>query len=119
MSVAKNGYVKLIDGRLAFVRSEHAALNTLLQGTGAVICKRWIVRFNERMQDRFGAPGWKAKWTPLVWAHDEIQVATRTKYGEEVGRIAVQSIRDMTEHFSFRIPLDGEYKLGPTWASTH
>lgn len=119
MSVAKHGYVKLIDGRLAYTRSEHSALNTLLQGTGGVICKRWVVRFDELMRVEFGEPGWNQQWSPLVWAHDEIQVAVRKEHGKAVGETAVSSIRDMTDHFSFRIPLDGEYKLGPSWAATH
>jgi DNA polymerase I-like protein with 3'-5' exonuclease and polymerase domains len=32
-----------LDGRVLHVRSEHAALNTLLQSAGAILCKEWIV----------------------------------------------------------------------------
>ena len=37
---AKSGFVKALDGRKLTVRSEHAALNTLLQGAGAIVMKK-------------------------------------------------------------------------------
>ena len=37
---ASRGYLKGIDGRKIYVRSEHAALNTLLQGGGAIVMKK-------------------------------------------------------------------------------
>lgn len=112
-------YLKLIDGRRAFVRSEHAALNVLLQGTGAVICKRWIVEFNRRMRAEFGEQGWKNDWAAMLWIHDEIQIAVRDTIADKVPPIAIASIEAMTEHFNFRCSLTGEAKLGKTWADTH
>src|SRR3546814_2016536 len=41
-AAAKKGWLKGLDGRKIPVRSEHAALNSLLQSAGAVICKQWI-----------------------------------------------------------------------------
>ena len=40
-------------------------------------------------------------------------------YADEVGELAVQSIKDAGTHFNFRCPLDAEYKIGKTWADTH
>lgn len=113
------GYLQLIDGRRAYVRSEHAALNTLLQGTGAVICKRWLVEFNRRMLVSFGPQGWRHDWAALLWVHDEIQVAVRQIIAEAVARIAVEAITAMTDHFAFRCPLTGEAGLGANWRETH
>jgi DNA polymerase-1 len=39
----EHGYLVLLDGRRTYVRHEHAALNSLLQSAGAIICKRWII----------------------------------------------------------------------------
>jgi DNA polymerase I-like protein with 3'-5' exonuclease and polymerase domains len=112
--------IKLIDGRRCPVRSEHAALNCLLQGTGAVICKRWIVHFSRRMVQLHGIPGWRAGiWSPLEWVHDEIGVAVRPDYAKAVSAIAISSIESITDHFHFRIPLTGEAKVGNSWAETH
>ena len=118
-TAAVRGYLNLIDGRRAYVRSEHSALNTLLQGTGAVICKRWIVTDNRKLIAKYGPQGWNGKWAALGWFHDETQKAAREDIAEDVARIAVESIEDMTSHFKFRIPLTGEAKLGHNWAECH
>ena len=47
---ATKGKIKGIDGRLLHVRSPHSALNTLLQGAGAVVCKLWLINMNKRIQ---------------------------------------------------------------------
>lgn len=119
LAIKKQGYVPLIDGRRAYIRSDHAALNTLLQGTGAVICKRWIVNFNRKMLDVYGPQGWTNPWAACAWIHDEIQVAVRPAVADHAMKIAVDSIESLTEHFKFRCPLTGEAKLGQHWADTH
>jgi DNA polymerase I-like protein with 3'-5' exonuclease and polymerase domains len=113
------GYVKLIDGRRALCRAEHSALNTLLQGTGAVLFKRAIVEFASRMTAQFGPQGWDGRWAALIWYHDEIQVALQKIIAEQAQAIAVASVEHMTEHYSFRCPLTGEAKLGHNWAECH
>lgn len=116
------GYVRLIDGRRAYPRAEHSALNTLIQGTGAMICKRWIVEFDRRLCEHFGTPtggGWEHEWAALAWIHDEVQLAVRPEHVEVVGRILLESIRAMEDHYSFRLPLDGEVQTGKNWAEAH
>lgn len=120
--VAKKGYLELIDGRRVYIRSEHAALNSLLQGTGAVICKRWIVEAATRMQNERGIPlggGWNYDYAAMGWVHDEVQNAVRSHAVKYVGDTLLASIRAMTSHFEFRIPLDGEVKTGANWAECH
>ena len=51
--------------------------------------------------------------------HDEIQLQVRTELADEVGGIAVQSIREAGDSLGFRCPLDGEYRVGRNWAETH
>jgi len=115
----EHGFVKLIDGRKAFTRSDHSALNTLLQGTGAIICKNWIVRYNSRMVQEFGPQGWGGHWAALLWVHDEIESAVRPAIGEQSKEIAVESIKAMGPKFDFKVPLTGEAQLGATWADVH
>jgi DNA polymerase-1 len=113
------GYVLGLDGRRVYIRSEHAALNTLIQSAGAVICKRWIVVFNRRLIAEFGPQGWDGKWAALGWCHDEVQLAVRPEYVEQVKTILVESIESLTEHFKFRCPLTGDAKEGANWRQTH
>lgn len=115
----KAPYLNLIDGRRAYVRSPHSALNTLLQGTGSVACKFWIVEFRRRMLEEYGPQGWEGDWAALAWVHDEIQVAVREEHAEDVGRIAVASAESVTDTLGFRIPLTGEYQIGDNWRETH
>jgi DNA polymerase I-like protein with 3'-5' exonuclease and polymerase domains len=112
-------YIRLIDGRRAYPRSEHSALNTLLQGTGSVVCKLWIVRFAAKLEAEFGPQGWDGQWAAMGWIHDEVQLATRPEITERVGEILVETIREVGEELKFNLPLDGEYKVGRTWRETH
>lgn len=118
-SAKKKGYVGLIDERRCYIRSEHAALNSLLQGTGAVICKRWIVEFNRRLTVEFGPQGWDGKWAALGWIHDEVQIAVKPEIVDRVKELLLESIRHMTQHFNFRVPLDGDTILGSNWKECH
>jgi DNA polymerase I-like protein with 3'-5' exonuclease and polymerase domains len=107
------GYVPGLDGRMVWVRSEHAALNSLLQGAGAIVMKKALVLFHKKVQ--------KNKWPVKLVAnvHDEIQFETTDEYAIIAGEAARQSIVEAGEHFNLRCPLDGEYKVGKTWRETH
>lgn len=115
----QRGYLLLIDGRRVYTRSEHSMLNSLLQGTGSVICKRWIVEYNRRMVQEFGPQGWDGQWAALGWIHDEVQLAVCPKIATRSADILLDSIRHMTTHFRFRVPLDGEAKIGNNWRDCH
>lgn len=41
-----------IDGRVLYCRSPHSALNLLLQSAGALVCKQWVVFWEEGMRAR-------------------------------------------------------------------
>ena len=52
--------------------------------------------------------------------HDEYQmICYNESIKQEVGELMVQCIVEAGEHFNLRCPLDGEYKIGKTWADTH
>lgn len=104
-----------LDGRVLHVRSSHAALNTLLQSAGALIAKQALVIFD----DSINALGWGNRVQQVAWVHDEIQVECDEDIAEEVGKLAVQSFVKAGEHFNFRIPISGEYKIGNNWRETH
>ena len=110
-SLASEGSLPGIDGRRVWVRSQHAALNTLLQSCGAIIMKQALVIASERLKNM------PHKFVANV--HDEFQVETTPHYAQTVGRILVQSIIDAGKLLELRCPLDGEFKIGNTWAETH
>ena len=107
------GYLKGLDGRKVYVRSEHAALNTLLQSAGAIIMKKALIILDEY------AKLWGIDYEFVGNIHDEFQVEVRESQSHEFGRLAVASIQAAGIQLGLRCPLDGEYKVGNNWADTH
>lgn len=110
---ANKGCVPGLDGRKIWVRSEHSALNTLLQGAGAIVMKKAVVLLDEKLRKNKVWYGFCAN------VHDEWQIETRPETSELVGQLGVQSIQEAGEWFKLRCPLSGEYHIGNTWKDTH
>jgi DNA polymerase I-like protein with 3'-5' exonuclease and polymerase domains len=110
---AGKGFVPGLDGRKIWVRSEHAALNSLLQGAGAIVMKKALVLFYDKTKTN----KWPVKLVANV--HDEFQLEVPKEYATIVGEAAKASIVEAGEYFKLRCPLDGEYKIGANWRETH
>jgi DNA polymerase I-like protein with 3'-5' exonuclease and polymerase domains len=110
---AAKGWVPGLDGRRIWVRSEHAALNSLLQGAGAIVMKKALVIFDNKRR----ANNWPVKYVANV--HDEFQMECPKEIADIVGAAARMSIIEAGEHYKLRCPLDGEYKIGANWRQTH
>ena len=107
------GYLTGLDGRKLRVRSEHAALNTLLQAAGAIVMKKALV-----ILDVY-AKQWNLDYKLIGNIHDEVQSEVATDQAEKYGWLAVECLKAAGVEFNLRCPLDGEYKVGTTWAETH
>ena len=115
---AERGHLIGLDGRRLIVRSEHAALNTLLQGAGAIIMKQAMKNWHELMAAQGFHHG--NDYRQVLWIHDEFQAECRTaEIAAVCGSTMVDAIRKVTSDFNLRCPLDGEHKLGANWAETH
>jgi len=110
---ASKRYLKGLDGRKIFVRHRHAALNTLLQGGGAISMKKAMCI----LQDMIDLNTIDAKFVANI--HDEWQIQVKNTQADFVGRLGVEAIQQAGEHFNMRCPLDGEYKVGERWSETH
>lgn len=111
--LAAKGYVPALDGRKIWVRSAHSALNTLLQGSGAVVMKQALVLYEDKLK-RFKIP---AKFLGNI--HDEFQLSAPADVADFVGQLGVKAIRDAGIKLGLRCPLDGEYRVGYNWSETH
>jgi DNA polymerase I-like protein with 3'-5' exonuclease and polymerase domains len=111
--LAAKGFVPAIDGRKIWVRSEHAALNSLLQSAGAIIAKKWIVCFTDELKSK------KIPYKLLAWVHDEVQLETPAEYGEIVGKIVADAATNAGEQLRFRCPIAAEYRVGKNWYDCH
>ena len=108
---AKRGYLKGLDKRKLFVRSEHAALNTLLQGAGAIVMKQALVNLQESIKDL------DAHFVANV--HDEWQIEAHKDIADKVGELGVAAIEQAGKDFYLKCELTGEYSVGTSWADTH
>ena len=118
-TASKRGYLVGLDGRHVHVRSEHAALNTLLQSAGALISKQWLIEVDLWATEKGLKYGLDADWAMLGWIHDEIQFAVKEEFADEFGRAVVDCARRAGDYFSFNIPIGAEYSTGMNWAETH
>lgn len=114
--VAERGYVKGLDGRAIPLRKEHAALNTLIQSSGAILCKRWGCDAYDEIAGSL-KPG--ADFLFCAWVHDEYQVACREECADFVGKTLVANAQKAGEPYDFSVRLDSEYSVGASWADTH
>ncbi|MCO7225755.1 DNA polymerase [Pleionea sp. CnH1-48] len=117
---AKRGFIVGLDGRPVYIRSAHAALNTLLQSAGALICKAWIVEL-ERLAIEAGLKhGWHGNFAYCAWVHDELQIACKTKeVAEHLSKLSQDAIRNVEKMFSFKCPLATDSNIGKSWYETH
>ena len=113
---AEKGFITGLDGRKVPVRSNHAALNTLLQSAGAIICKRWIVEMHSLLKEEFKEG---EDYAQVAFVHDEVQLTVKREYGTRIGELGVKAISITGEKYGLRIPLTGEFKTGASWADTH
>ena len=112
-NASSRGYLTGLDGRRLQVRSEHSALNTLLQAAGAIVMKKALVILDDY------AKLWKLDYKIIGNIHDEVQSEVAEKDAEKFGWLAVECLKAAGLEFNLRCPLDGEYKVGTTWADTH
>jgi DNA polymerase I len=107
------GFLRGLDGRCISIRSSHAALNSLLQGAGAIVMKKALTLLDKYAKIK----GIRYRFVGNI--HDEIQTEVETAKADVFGALAVQCIQEAGKHFNLNCPLDGEYKVGKTWAQTH
>ena len=110
---ASKGTIKGIDGRRLHIRSPHSALNTLIQGAGAVVCKVWLCNMNKRIN----RTGIDAKLVASI--HDEYQFEVSNKVINKFGQLTKDAMKDTEKQLQMKCPLDNEWKVGKTWAETH
>ena len=110
---SRRGFLKGLDGRKIYVRHEHAALNTLLQGGGAIAMKKAMCIFDNKIK----LNTLDAKFVANI--HDEWQMQVKEDIAEFTGLIGVECIEEAGKQLGMRCALTGEYKLGGNWSETH
>ena len=110
---SQRGHLVGLDGRKLWVRSEHSALNTLLQAAGAIVMKKALVLLDDYAEQ------WNIDYKFVGNIHDEVQTEVTAEQAEKFGYLAVECLKAAGIYYKLRCPLDGEYQIGDTWAETH
>ena len=113
VNLRNKGSLPGLDGRRLFIRSEHAALNTLLQGAGAIVMKKALVIFDKYIK----LHELDAHFVANV--HDEWQLEVKEEEAKLVGQLGVKAIVEAGKALRLNCALDGEYKVGDNWKQTH
>ena len=111
--LSAKGSIPGLDGRRLNIRSAHSAVNTLLQGAGAIVSKQWIVE-TTKMLNRCKIPH-----RLVAWVHDEIQIEVAEADAERVGKLCVEAARTAGMVLKTRCPMDAEYHIGNNWSESH
>ncbi len=114
----ERGYLVGLDGRRIRVRSEHSALNALLQGGGAIAMKKAL---SILVFDTAPAHGLilGENWNLCANVHDEWQAETAPENAETLGTCMAQSIADAGAFYRLNCALAGSHAIGNSWAETH
>ena len=112
-TMAEKGTLLGLDGRRILVRHQHAALNTLLQGAGAISCKQWSICMDEHIRKH------RLKAHLVNTIHDEMQFEVHKDDVEKIISSADLTMRKAGNILGVRLPLNADAKLGFNWAETH
>lgn len=111
---AQSGVLKGLDGRPIRLQGKaHASLNYLLQSAGAVICKQWLLRSYELL-DEAGID-----YYPLCFVHDELQISLPPDQVEAAEFLITSAMKDIEHTLKFRCALDSEAQHGNNWSDCH
>uniref|UniRef100_A0A7D5JH74 DNA polymerase n=1 Tax=Escherichia virus LS3 TaxID=2743777 RepID=A0A7D5JH74_9CAUD len=116
----KRRWLRGLDGRRIHIRSPHSALNALLQGDGAVVCKTWFTWLERNLEAKGYVHGWDGDFAIMAFVHDEVQVAARTmEIAEDIVKVAQSTMREVGEFYKFKCVLDTEerFDLKSIWGS--
>jgi DNA polymerase-1 len=109
------GWITGLDGRRIYIRSMHSALNTLLQGAGAIVMKKALVLFHTKHEDIYGRD-----FAYCANVHDEVQSEVRTpELAKMLGQSFADCIKQAGIELNVRCPLSGSFDIGSNWAETH
>ena len=116
-AVQERGYLRGLDGRALFCRSDFSALNVLLQGAGAMIMKQVIINTHNNLEAKGLVHG--QDWVQHAMIHDEIQLSCPEKHTALVKEQALLAFPQAQQFFAFRCEIEGDAKVGWSWDQTH
>jgi DNA polymerase I-like protein with 3'-5' exonuclease and polymerase domains len=107
------GKLMALDGRVLRVRSAHASLNTLIQGSSAVLMKKWFMYVDYHLRRR------KLDAKIVAMVHDELVLETSEKDVDHAKDCVILSIRQVNKAYKLNCELDCDVQTGNNWSEIH
>jgi len=107
------GKLKALDGRILRVRSAHASLNTLIQGSSAVLMKKWFMYVDHHLRRR------NLDASIVAMVHDELVLESSEKDVDPAKDCVILSIRQVNKAYNLRCELDCDVQVGNNWSEIH
>ena len=117
LALCDRGYLRGLDGRALWCRSEFKALNVLLQAAGAVIMKQVVINLHESLETAGLVHG--KDWIQHAMIHDEVQLSCPADTVVTIQEHALAAFPKAQDFFGFRCKIEGDSRVGYTWAETH
>ncbi len=117
-NIALRNHLIGLDRRILYCRSSFKGLNVLLQSAGAILMKKIVTLVHERVDQNLGLVHGQ-DWEQLLMVHDEIQLACKPQYTTAIQQEAMAAFPQAQEFFGFRCLIEGDSRVGSTWAETH
>ena len=117
-TIGLRGYLLGLDRRILHCRSAFKGLNVLLQSAGAILMKQVVVNIHQNLEQNLGLPHGQS-WEQMLMIHDEVQIACDPQYTEAIREQAMNAFPQAQEFFNFRCKIEGDSRVGKTWAETH
>ena len=108
-----DGRVQLPDGRWVQCRTEHAALNTKLQGAGAIVSKYWMLVADMRLKQA------GIRYIQMAYVHDEVQYAVHKDDADRACKIITDASLEAGDRLGINMPIHSEAMIGKNWWDCH
>lgn len=109
----RGGFLKGLDGRKLFARSEHSLVNLMIQSTGSVLVKTALVLIDKTISK------YNLDAHQIIFMHDEGQFEVREDQADMLKVIAEKCFLKAGEHWKLGVPMVGEGKIADNWYGTH
>jgi hypothetical protein len=111
----KTGRITLCDGTPILVPSPHMAIPYLLQGDESRLMKKAMILVDLEIRKA----GLQKDVLKVADIHDEWQFVVRNEVVEQFIRLSLPCFPRAGESFGYKILIEGDAKVGKTWAETH
>jgi len=116
--IGTRGYLRGLDRRVLHCRSAFKGLNVLLQSAGAILMKQVVVTIHNNIETNLDLVHGE-DWEQLLMVHDEVQIACHPKHTAAIREQAMNAFPQAQEFFGFKCKIEGDSRVGHTWADTH